>query len=509
MTTAVSSTSIHHHLPAAGHLYQREQAALPSLTVPTVAGCTTLRCSGVSKSTGQRCKRRVRASDGRRDEGETKEFCHSHRSQQTDSLLDPTIQSESMTVSLVSPEIKGQRYMNTTTTRLPLDQAKQHTSTARASTTWTSVQCSGVSKSTGKRCKRRVRVDIGYLISKRKNKDYVKKYFCQDHRVEVRGSEKQGNTASVRQRTTTAEHNSKAIKKKDTAKGPEKSEPGGLFLRLVKPLLSLCSTARGKPTLQQNTTAKFQASDRHKAGLHDPRKTGTYTTRHAHGLAGGSASAPQGIIGGAVISMVSTEMRQKYISLLATEVLKPVSLADEAGYIYIYELEQPGVDRRSMHPDTLLYLKIGRAKDVARRMQQWTTQCSHEVILTGHFPAPPPSRHDSAAAEIADDNARTQPPATRIRCRAIHRAERLIHLELRSLFPCSADSPAVLLRIAAASATHGHSHGSVDAADAAEDTCSACGKRHTEWFAVRKKDAQIAVRIVAKWVEFVGVVEGA
>ncbi|KAK9432817.1 hypothetical protein V1505DRAFT_364687 [Lipomyces doorenjongii] len=180
------------------------------------------------------------------------------------------------------------------------------------------------------------------------------------------------------------------------------------------------------------------------------------------------------------VAQVTPAVSAKYVNLLAEELKKPISQADEAGYIYIYELAFP-YRRGQVHPDTILYLKIGRAKNVDRRMHQWTTQCSHAVILTGHFPSP---------IGISSSNMHEHVRGTK--CRAVHRAERLIHLELRAMFPCSAERGEVFPPSLTGSVRYG--------------ICSNCGKRHTEWFAVRQLDAHVVLRIISKWIEYVGVI---
>ncbi|KAK9377688.1 meiotically up-regulated gene 113-domain-containing protein [Lipomyces chichibuensis] len=180
------------------------------------------------------------------------------------------------------------------------------------------------------------------------------------------------------------------------------------------------------------------------------------------------------------VARVAPAVSAKYVNLLAEELKKPISQADEAGYIYIYELASP-YRKGPVHPDTILYLKIGRAKNVDRRMHQWTSQCSHAVILTGHFPSPVGISSSSMHEYIGGT-----------KCRAVHRAERLIHLELRAMFPCSAERGEVFPLSLTGSVRDG--------------ICSNCGKRHTEWFAVSQLDAHIVLRIISKWIEYVGVI---
>lgn len=176
-------------------------------------------------------------------------------------------------------------------------------------------------------------------------------------------------------------------------------------------------------------------------------------------------------------------------ALLMAELSKPLSPNDESGYIYMFWLTgaSPGApqDRDAAallaeshgqqlpgtrDADTLLrsfstagttrsdskvLLKIGRANNVHRRMQQWQKQCGHDVSLIRFYPhtsrsaTPPEPKHrrqsagTSPAGELSQ-GVRKVPYS--------HRVERLIHIELSPI-------------------------------RAKLQACETCGREHREWFA--------------------------
>ncbi|KAK9475773.1 meiotically up-regulated gene 113-domain-containing protein [Lipomyces japonicus] len=150
------------------------------------------------------------------------------------------------------------------------------------------------------------------------------------------------------------------------------------------------------------------------------------------------------------VPAVSVAVRDKNRALLQRELRKPVSAADEPGFIYIYQLATNLSASKSL-------IKVGRSKNVHRRLHQWAQQCSHMLVLAAIVPDP------------------GLPP-----CRASRRAERLVHLELRSLFVSSA-----LM------------------ANVAPD-CACQGRMHVEWFAVQQDQIDQVVSVIRKWVCHVG-----
>ncbi|OAG21126.1 DUF1766-domain-containing protein [Alternaria alternata] len=125
----------------------------------------------------------------------------------------------------------------------------------------------------------------------------------------------------------------------------------------------------------------------------------------------------------------------------------------------------------SPEKDTIL-LKIGRANNVHRRMNEWTRQCGYSLSLVRYYPyvssstpSPQPSPAQSRRQSSTNtDIVRKVPHA--------HRVERLIHLEL-------ADQRVI-------------------------KQCDACGKTHKEWFEVEatKDGVKKVDEVVKRWVDW-------
>ncbi|KAK9369754.1 hypothetical protein V1509DRAFT_433779 [Lipomyces kononenkoae] len=319
------------------------------------------------------------------------------------------------------------------------------------------VQCSGDAKSTKKRCRRMV--DIKYALGDNKTA------YCFQHRYQSVEFKRKNNEEEKKDQSPIT--NSRPYYKcKDlvdptftnevTSLRPTRQKKNGFstFWRRL-----FCMYVDGPPNQHRRFGANNYLST---------------TPSTAGGDCVNVYKAPR----------VSPATSAKYVRLLAEELKKPISRADEAGYIYVYELPVPdfGSKQQQCSSDTVLYLKIGRSKNVDRRMHEWTAQCSRALILTGHFPSLP------ARGIIG----KTATAATSKKCRAVHRAERLIHLELRAMFPCSADQSGHHMFPASLTDQYG--------------LCAACGKRHLEFFKVGRLDADIVVRIISKWIEYVGVI---
>ncbi|KAF2811116.1 DUF1766-domain-containing protein [Mytilinidion resinicola] len=225
---------------------------------------------------------------------------------------------------------------------------------------------------------------------------------------------------------------------------------------------------------------------------------------------------------------------QKASSLLA-ELSKPISSHDEEGFIYIFCLNsdpnstpstdaatllappsrapndrrvsdvlleysnQPrkqsststGSPGRTAGPGTLL-LKIGRASNVHRRMNEWSRQCGYTPSLVRYYPyvpssaspspsgSPPGSPSGSPAASrrpSLQPNSRPSDPIRRVseisgsrKAPHVHRVERLIHLEL--------------------------------AEKRMQHDCDACGKTHREWFEIEatREGIRGVDEVVKRWV---------
>ncbi|CAE7007355.1 hypothetical protein HRS9139_01283 [Pyrenophora teres f. teres] len=186
-------------------------------------------------------------------------------------------------------------------------------------------------------------------------------------------------------------------------------------------------------------------------------------------------------------------------STLLAELSKPISPHDDAGYIYIFWLTPsaagpapastassllaappgPGTRRTSDvmrqfsvkgdkqgdekedggDKDPTILLKIGRANNVHRRMNEWSRQCGYSLSLVRYYPYIPSSSSNHTTSTTTP---RKVPHASRV--------ERLIHLEL--------------------------------AAHRVVQQCGACGKTHREWFRVGASREGVAGvdEVVRRWV---------
>ena len=240
---------------------------------------------------------------------------------------------------------------------------------------------------------------------------------------------------------------------------------------------------------------------------------------------------------------LDTSMMLRYIpqnvspqlaSVLLAELAKPISPHDDEGYIYIFWLTseasgpapsstastlltppsrpdqarqtsdmlrqysikhgsrpQSGSARRQTSSgdttgvaekkDTIL-LKIGRANNVHRRMNEWTRQCGYSLSLVRFYPyvssTPTPSPQASPAnsrrhsAQTVEASRRVSDAGTVRKVPTVMRVERLIHLEL--------------------------------AEQRVMKKCDACGKQHQEWFEVEatKDGVKKIDDVIKRWVEW-------
>ncbi|KAF2128670.1 DUF1766-domain-containing protein [Dothidotthia symphoricarpi CBS 119687] len=207
-------------------------------------------------------------------------------------------------------------------------------------------------------------------------------------------------------------------------------------------------------------------------------------------------------------------------STLLAQASKPISPHDEEGYIYIFWLtpdavgpapsstastlltppSRPDAGRRTSdvlrqysvknpqraRPDATrqrsaadadgatsketILLKIGRANNVHRRMNEWTQQCGYSLSLVRFYPY---VSSTSAPSPQASPNSRQTSDVSGVRkVPHAHRVERMVHLEL--------------------------------AAQRVVKKCDACGKEHREWFEVEatKEGVKKVDEVVRRWVEW-------
>ncbi|KAF2796294.1 DUF1766-domain-containing protein [Melanomma pulvis-pyrius CBS 109.77] len=235
-----------------------------------------------------------------------------------------------------------------------------------------------------------------------------------------------------------------------------------------------------------------------------------------------------------LLSYIPKSLTPQLTSLLLAELSKPISPHDDEGYIYIFWLtpeslgpapsstassllaapSRPEQGRRTSdvlrqysvkaprrpRPDALrskmddanmessdkntILLKIGRASNVHRRMNEWTRQCGYSLSLVRFYPyvSSTPSPSPNASPQRSPAHSRRQSyqnrPADPIRrvsegVRKVphaHRVERLIHIEL--------GEQRVMKK------------------------CEACGKDHREWFEVdaTREGVKAIDEVVKRWV---------
>lgn len=206
---------------------------------------------------------------------------------------------------------------------------------------------------------------------------------------------------------------------------------------------------------------------------------------------------------------------------LLTELAKPISPCDEEGYIYMFWLtpasqsvpheadtmallsSDPGRERRisdvmsefsvahgpalPTRPKTRkIMLKIGRANNVTRRMNEWQRQCGYQLSLIRWYPyKSKPSNSGGRSLGRAADSALqpelsllARPPVSRqgtdqvrkVPC--VKRVERLIHLELNE--------------------------------QQVKRQCANCGREHREWFMIDANEQGIRQvdEVIRKWVQW-------
>ncbi|KAK3717193.1 hypothetical protein LTR37_005902 [Vermiconidia calcicola] len=227
-----------------------------------------------------------------------------------------------------------------------------------------------------------------------------------------------------------------------------------------------------------------------------------------------------------LLSLIPQYLSPQTTSALLAELTKPISPHDEEGYIYIFwltpqsktappestarSLLAPPVCQRPEHhrrisdvmsefsydgdndPESTarstggrsdirklktIMLKIGRANNITRRMNEWQRQCGYALNLVRWYPYVPSSTPQTspdrrASAPLYPDLSR---PTTgsgegvhKVPC--VKRVERLIHLEL--------------------------------AENQVKKQCAACGKEHREWFEVEVSQAGVKAvdEVVRRWV---------
>jgi hypothetical protein len=108
-----------------------------------------------------------------------------------------------------------------------------------------------------------------------------------------------------------------------------------------------------------------------------------------------------------------------------------------------------------------MLLKIGRAANVQRRLNQWQRQCGHEVEILRYYPYLPGSQESSGVVPHMTQH--------------VHRVERLVHIELAGM-GLKKDA----------------------------EKCDACGREHREWFEVEatREGIKAVDGVIRRWIEW-------
>ncbi|RHZ48610.1 uncharacterized protein CDV56_104598 [Aspergillus thermomutatus] len=217
-----------------------------------------------------------------------------------------------------------------------------------------------------------------------------------------------------------------------------------------------------------------------------------------------------------LLAWIPPTLTPQTTSCLLTELAKPISEADEPGYIYMFWVTPsnsmssppPAEVARSLVPEAhrsahthrvsdalqtaremnaltskptsqasgTIRLKIGRTSNVQRRLNEWSRQCSHHLTLIRYYPYTPSTPSPSPGRLQSEGNRGNSyaslEPGRKVP--HVHRVERLIHLEL----------------------------GDVRVRDLGR--CEECGKEHREWFevAAEKQALKRVDECIRRWVEW-------
>ncbi|CAK7224513.1 hypothetical protein SBRCBS47491_005577 [Sporothrix bragantina] len=276
-----------------------------------------------------------------------------------------------------------------------------------------------------------------------------------------------------------------------------------------RPIQSTQSPSR--PTASYSPGSAYSAASKGKHAVvkhsHMRTSSGSTQSRRMQGNSRRPSTASQTA---QYLSLILPTTTPQTASALMAELAKPISQTDEAGYIYMFwltpESQQaaPPADaarsllappsrsagggqrrasdvvasfagggsdsNRSRGGQTkkssgTLLLKIGRANNVQRRLNEWKRQCGYNLSLLRYYPYIPTSGSSGSDVTGGGLVPRKMPHS--------HKVERLIHIELAGAG----------LRVAGG------------------EKCEVCGKEHREWFQVEAtRNAVAAVdEIIRRW----------
>ncbi|KAF8969953.1 hypothetical protein BDZ97DRAFT_1793608 [Flammula alnicola] len=178
---------------------------------------------------------------------------------------------------------------------------------------------------------------------------------------------------------------------------------------------------------------------------------------------------------------------------------KAHSNSDVEGYIYTFEIRE----KKEMET---IKLKVGRAVNLVKRIDQWGKQCgSKEQVLRGFYPGTVEPDEDGNEGSLMKGRVKAGEKGP-----WCHRLERLIHLELADLACSTIYLDPSWPNIDAAPMTETKSSGSKDSNSAAP--CLDCGSVHKEIFEFKrwkrgkyqgKEWEELVKPVVERWATFV------
>ncbi|KAF8238775.1 hypothetical protein L208DRAFT_1387074 [Tricholoma matsutake] len=188
-------------------------------------------------------------------------------------------------------------------------------------------------------------------------------------------------------------------------------------------------------------------------------------------------------------------LRRETQAALRVEMEKPRSQSDVHGYIYTFEIRDSDVAQT-------IKLKVGRAVNLVKRIDQWGKQCSSkEQIIRGWYPG-------TVEADADEKSLMKGRIKAGVKVAWCHRLERLIHLELADLV------------VTGAYLDPGWADGNMTISISKTTTigrirrtpCTDCGKVHKEIFEFQRvergrlvgKEWDMVVKpVIEKWGRFV------
>ncbi|KAG2752066.1 hypothetical protein P692DRAFT_20830268 [Suillus brevipes Sb2] len=185
---------------------------------------------------------------------------------------------------------------------------------------------------------------------------------------------------------------------------------------------------------------------------------------------------------------------------LRVEMEKATSTSDVPGYIYTYEIRDP------KRPD-VIQLKVGRAVNLTKRLDQWGKQCGSKVpIVRGWWPGTveDESDDDGTNGSLLTGNIKAGQPGP-----LCHRVERLVHIELADLV---VHTPYLDSKFPNVDNSDTSPSTSGSPKKAAMKPCFDCGAMHREIFAFPRpekghykgREWELLVKpVIEKWGKFV------